>query len=278
MSTDHEVTMRFEIISFIRRHTRQLAALAIAPGLLALAFDAGVAHYVGRAGDHPAQSAPIIFGVAGALAVIAGALASKRRRIFAWCVRVVGVASIIVGAAGTLFHGLALFELLVDKGFTWDGVENALYLAPPALAPSAFIGIGVVLWMLGSKSLRLAYRLKHAPAAVAMGAMMLIATPASAAEHKNLQVLKSSGDVDKGMKELAKGLGVKCEACHVKGKFESDDVAAKVQAREFLKLTVGEADPGKRDAALGAMLTALSLKEVKQREIVWSALKKFEKR
>lgn len=95
---------------------------------------------------------------------------------------------------------------------------------------------------------------------------------------KNLKVLKDPGkSLGKGMKELSKGLGVKCEACHVKGKFDSDDVAAKLEARKFLAATVGEADKEKRAAALKALLPSLKLDKAADEAKVWAGVDMWKK-
>jgi hypothetical protein len=107
----------------------------------------------------------------------------------------------------------------------------------------------------------------------------LVLTVSSAAqadkEPQNLKVFKKDTDkkvLDKAMKELSKGLGVKCAACHVKGKFESDDIKAKVATRDFFTAVVGEADAGKRDAALKALLPALELSTATSADVIWAGL------
>lgn len=102
---------------------------------------------------------------------------------------------------------------------------------------------------------------------------------AQAGEPKNLKVLKFNGKpFKKGMKSFTKGLGVKCKACHIKGKFDSDDMKTKIAGREFLKLTVGEKDQGKRDAALKTLLSALKLDAAKKTGKVWAGIDLFEKK
>ncbi len=104
-------------------------------------------------------------------------------------------------------------------------------------------------------------------------------TEAQAGEPKNLKLLKFNGKpFKKGMKSLTKGLGVKCKACHVKGKFDSDDMKAKIAGREFFKLTLGEKDQAKRDAALKTLLTALKLDAAKNAGKVWAGIDMFEKK
>lgn len=99
-------------------------------------------------------------------------------------------------------------------------------------------------------------------------------------EPQNLKVIKKGTTekvIDKAMKELSKGLGVKCGSCHVKGKFESDEMKPKLATRDFLAATIGEADAAKRDAALKALLPALELTAAKNADGIWAGLKMLEK-
>lgn len=107
------------------------------------------------------------------------------------------------------------------------------------------------------------------------GAFTLGTVGAARAHEKfqNLKVLEDNGkQLEAGMKALSKGLGVKCNACHEKGKFESDSVATKGDARTFLTAVVGEADQAKKDAALKVMLTALKLEAAKEPAEVWNGV------
>ncbi len=93
-------------------------------------------------------------------------------------------------------------------------------------------------------------------------------------KFENLKVLADNGkDLEKGMKNLSKGLGVKCTACHIKGEFESDKVEAKNVTREFFKATVGKKDG--RDKALTPLLKALKLEKLKKAEKFWKGVDKF---
>lgn len=109
-----------------------------------------------------------------------------------------------------------------------------------------------------------------------------LAVPKAHAEDekaKNLKVVKDTGKkLQKGMKEFTKGLGVKCNACHVKGKFDSDEIKAKLAGREFFKTTVGDKDAAKRDAALKELLKALKLEAAKDNTKVWAGVDMFEKK
>ena len=107
--------------------------------------------------------------------------------------------------------------------------------------------------------------------------------PAEADAHekfKNLKVLDGSDKkgLEKGMKALSKGLGVKCNACHVKGEFESDKVAAKGAARTFMKAVVGEKDEKKKGAALAELLKAMKMDKAKKPDQVWAGIGKFKKK
>ena len=87
--------------------------------------------------------------------------------------------------------------------------------------------------------------------ALTCGAGLLASEAEAKKPYENLKVLADNGKtLEKGMKSLTKGLGVKCKACHVKGKFESDDMETKVKARDFFTKTVGTKDPAARKAAL----------------------------
>lgn len=114
-----------------------------------------------------------------------------------------------------------------------------------------------------------------------LGLFLTASNPAAAdGPPKNLKVLKSTTDgkvLEKAMKELSKGLGVKCASCHVKGKFDSDEVKAKEASRKFLSAVLGESDAEKRNKALADMLPALELKEVKNADVIWKGLATLEK-
>jgi hypothetical protein len=97
--------------------------------------------------------------------------------------------------------------------------------------------------------------------------------------HKNLKVLVDDHHaIDAGMKRLAQGLGVDCKGCHVKGKFDSDQVPAKQVARQFFAATVGEPDPQKREAALAPVLGALEIAAPKDPAALWSAIDSWRRR
>jgi len=88
---------------------------------------------------------------------------------------------------------------------------------------------------------------------------------------KNLKVLspKLGKKIGKGMKQLTKGLGVKCIACHVKGKMDKDDVAAKEHSRTFIKAVLKA--PDQRQAALAALLKEMKLEKAKNETKIWKA-------
>lgn len=94
---------------------------------------------------------------------------------------------------------------------------------------------------------------------------------------KNLKVISDKG-LKGGMKLFNKGLGVKCEACHVKGEFDSDKKAEKEAGRAFLTAVVGEKDAAKRAAALKTLLDAMKLKEAKSTDDLWKGVDMFNKK
>jgi ABC-type uncharacterized transport system substrate-binding protein len=95
-------------------------------------------------------------------------------------------------------------------------------------------------------------------------------------KNKNVTVLThvEHEELEKSMKSLSKGLGVKCTACHVKGKFDKDDVAAKGDTRKFFEAVVKTTDATERAAALKTLLGALKLEAAKDEKQVWSAVDK----
>jgi hypothetical protein len=104
--------------------------------------------------------------------------------------------------------------------------------------------------------------------------------PAQAEEFKNLKVLDGSNKkgFDNAMKSMSKGLGVKCNACHVKGEFESDDKETKLAGRTFFTAVVGEKDAAKRDAALAELLKVLKVEKAKEPKAIWTAVDSFKKK
>jgi hypothetical protein len=127
--------------------------------------------------------------------------------------------------------------------------------------------------------------MKHSILGVAIAMLFgVVATDARAHGgshgHKNLKVLAEIEHkaFDRSMKSFAKGLGVKCEVCHVKGKFEQDDVPAKLEARKFMDAVIGETDPAKRKAALDALLSALKSTAPKDEKAVWEAVSTWKKK
>lgn len=105
------------------------------------------------------------------------------------------------------------------------------------------------------------------------------ATSAHADEDfKNLKVLKNNGkDLEKGMKAISKGLGVKCTACHVKGEFDSDKVPAKDKTRAFFTAVVGEKDQAKKDAAAAELIKNVEGAAIKDAKAIWEGVALLQK-
>ena len=97
--------------------------------------------------------------------------------------------------------------------------------------------------------------------------------------HKNLKVLQGVDHktLDKGMRDFTKGLGVKCTACHVKGKYDRDDVPAKAEALRLFETVVETEDRTRHGEALKAVLAAIDRPAAKNEAAVWSALEKLKR-
>ncbi len=116
--------------------------------------------------------------------------------------------------------------------------------------------------------------------ALAFLALLQVSSARASEEFKNLKVLSGADKkaVEKGMKSMSKGLGVKCTACHEKGKYESDKLENKAAGRTFLTSVVGEKEPTKRDAALATLLKALKLEKAKDPKAVWAGIDLLKKK
>ncbi len=151
---------------WVRRNTRRLICLALAPGLVSLAFEAYVGHYAGttKSGASAWQPVPIWFGLGGAVLLLA--LCALKPAAFRVGVRVVGVIALVIGLVGVGFHVWSFVADVVDKGLLgmsgeefYDELDTSLGVAPPAFAPGAFALVGLILYALGSRSVLLRWRL-----------------------------------------------------------------------------------------------------------------------
>lgn len=161
------------ILLWIRRNTRKAVAVAIAPGLVVLAIDANIAHFMGGRGSEDAllnnaQWVPIVYSLVAAVLMTIPVLPQVTRRAFAWLMRILGVAGVAVGLAGTGFHIYNAITLL-DGDYSWANMQGTLPDAAPPFAPLAFAGIGALLFMLPSGILALRLKVgtpRPAPAQV----------------------------------------------------------------------------------------------------------------
>lgn len=159
--------MLAKLLLWVRRNTRRVVALAIAPGLLLLAIDANIAHFMGGRGSEDTflngmQSVPIAYGIAAAALTFVVVLPFLGRAVFAWAMRILGVAGVGVGLAGTWFHIVNAVELL-EGNFSWANIQGTIPDAPPPFAPLAFAGIGALFVLLPSSRLMLRYKLGTVP-------------------------------------------------------------------------------------------------------------------
>lgn len=116
-------------------------------GLVTMAVDAGIAHFAAGTMKHAGQIIPVAFGL---VAVTLVCVLFKERwltRLARW----VGGTAMAVGALGTAYHVAALLRVLTASGSMDSSLLGmALTIAPPLLAPGAFIGLGAALWVLAS--------------------------------------------------------------------------------------------------------------------------------
>jgi hypothetical protein len=138
------------LLERIRNFGLKRAAIAgLAGGLVTMALDAGVAHFAGRPMKHPAQLIPIIFGAV--VVALFGALSKWDGERLSKVARIVGASAAAVGAIGSAYHALALLRMVTaNGGFDANLLGVAISIAPPLLAPGAFVGLGAALWMLAS--------------------------------------------------------------------------------------------------------------------------------
>lgn len=134
---------------------KRALALALGPGALALGGDAAIAHFAGREMAHPAQLLPVIVGPLAAVALTTVAAMRLPERKFRLGAKIVGGVLTLLGATGTTFHARALLRLLEGDALTWTNLKTALAVAPPILAPGAFILLGALIFGLGAERLRI---------------------------------------------------------------------------------------------------------------------------
>lgn len=129
-------------MSFLRRLSPLRAAhLFAAANIAFLGLDILVAHKANDFAER-VEWAPIVFSAVATPLLIPGALGS-RRRVFAVVDRVVAWGSILVGAAGMVFH-------LESAFFQRQTLHDLVYSAPFA-APLAYVGVGLLLLLVRAK-------------------------------------------------------------------------------------------------------------------------------
>ncbi len=122
---------------------RRRALLVASAGLLLLAVEAFVSHVSWNTGRIlPLQIIPIAYGSLATLALVITALWFPQRD---GVVRIVGILGLLVGTAGTFFHGRAVLADLTGVALTVRHVGNTLKLDPPIFAPAGFAGVGLFL-------------------------------------------------------------------------------------------------------------------------------------
>jgi hypothetical protein len=140
---------------FANLEPKRALALALGPGAAAIGGDAAIAHFAGRDMAHPAQLLPVIVGPLACVALLAVAGPRLPEKWFRRGARAVGALLTALGTVGTSFHARALARLLEGEPLTWAGLKTALAVAPPIMAPGAFILLGVLIFALGNERLRI---------------------------------------------------------------------------------------------------------------------------
>lgn len=120
----------------------QLMLLVAAVNELFLSLDTYLAHSLNGT-IRPREWIPIIFGlVAGILLLIAGLIATRRRRAASILATIVFITSVLIGILGAYFH---LVRGSLPTGAAGQRITvDLLVWAPPVLAPFAFAGIGLL--------------------------------------------------------------------------------------------------------------------------------------
>ncbi len=162
--------MATQLLSWCRKEAKRVAAIALALALPSLAFDAAIGHFAGKSNDHWGQWVPIWFAPPATLLLLIFSLPKVALPKFRLVMRIGGVLTAAVGVAGTVFHLLATLREIGQEAWTLPTLEGALSVAPPLLAPGAFVGIGAVLWMLGHPRLVLLLRGEESESASANAA------------------------------------------------------------------------------------------------------------
>ncbi len=120
---------------------RRAAHLFVAANIPVLGLDIVVAHMANDFADR-IEWAPIVFSAVATPLLIPGALGS-RRPFFAVVDRVIAVLSMLVGAAGMVFH--------LESGFFEVQTMHNLVYSAPFVAPLSYVGIGLLLWLVRSE-------------------------------------------------------------------------------------------------------------------------------
>jgi hypothetical protein len=131
------------------------AVLMMATGLVGLGADVAVSHFAGREMKSALQLIPVIAAPLAFVALIYAGMRWADERKFRTRVRAVGSVLAAVGAVGTLLHFAAFVRLLDGAPLTMHNIEFALGVAPPIGAPSAFVAVGALLWLVVSPKLSL---------------------------------------------------------------------------------------------------------------------------
>src|SRR5437868_4475970 len=124
---------------FAHLDAKRAIALALGPAAAAVGGDAAIAHFAGREMAHPAQLLPVTVAPLACVVLMAVAAPRLPGQWFRRGARAVGAVLAALGTVGTGFHARALARLLQGSPFTWENLKTALAVAPPIMAPGAFV-------------------------------------------------------------------------------------------------------------------------------------------
>lgn len=136
---------------------KRIVVLALAGGVLALGLDSLISHFANTEDHSTPQWIPVILSPATALLLLVAAFSDPTRGLFRGLLRASGWVNVLVGLAGTYFHLKETLRHFEGEEFGWEKLRDVLAVAPPGFAPGGFAGIGLMLVLVASPRLTLAW-------------------------------------------------------------------------------------------------------------------------
>ena len=142
--------LEFAIGAVRRFGVKRFLALALAPGFVALAADVAADHLADQTVEHPAQITGAVTPLLCAVLLLVLAVSRLGPAGFRRLSWTTAVLSSLTGLVGTWFHVVALLDGLGEE-LSWADLLETLTVTPPVFAPAAFVGLGALLFALGSE-------------------------------------------------------------------------------------------------------------------------------